>query len=126
MFIFIIYEYVQLNSKYGIYHTFKLFLYRTSLTVMAFDEDESNIDDKEDVEDSGFSQSTPASSQWVYSPLPIRGKVQLGKRHYKESCIEEKLLEIAEKPETKLDENEMFCLSIASILKKIKDPQKKE
>ena len=54
------------------------------------------------------------------------GKIQPGKRHYKESCIEEKLLEIIEEPKTKLDEDEMFCLCIASTLKKIKDPQKKE
>ena len=92
--------------------------------MLAFDEDDSNIDDREDVEDSGSSQSTPASSQQVYSPPPIRGKIQPGKRNYKESHIEEKLLEIIEKPETKLDENEMFCLSIASTLKKIKDPPK--
>ena len=79
---------------------------------------ESDIDDREDVEDSGSSNSTPASSQQAYSPPPIRGKMQPGKRCYKESCIEEKLLEIMEKPKTKLDENEMFCLSIASTLKK--------
>ena len=81
---------------------------------------------RENVVDSECSQSTPASSQHVYSPPPIRGKIQPGKRHCKESCIEEKLLEIIEKPETKLDEDEMFCLSIAPTLKKIKDPQKKE
>ena len=96
------------------------------MNVTAFNEDESNIDDREDVEDSESSQSTPASSQQVYSPPPIRGKIQPGKRCYKESHIEEKLLEITEKPETKLDEVEMFCLSITSTLKKIKDPQKKE
>ena len=40
--------------------------------------------------------------------------------------MEEKLLEIIEKPETRLDEDEMFCLSTASTLKKIKDLQKIE
>ena len=55
----------------------------------------------EDVEDSESSQSTLASSQWVYSPPPFRGKIQPGKRHYKESYTEEKL-EIIEKPETKM------------------------
>ena len=103
-----------------------MFLYRTSSNVTTFDEDKSDIDDREDVEDSGSSQFTPASSQWLYSPPPITGKIQPRKRHYKESCIEEKLLEIIEKPETKLDEDEMFCLSIAAALKKIKDPQQKE
>ena len=61
------------------------------MNVTAFDEDESDIDDREDVEDSESSQSTLASSQWVYSPPPIRGKIQPGKRHYKESHIEEKI-----------------------------------
>ena len=61
-----------------------------------------------------------------YTPPPIRAKIQPGKRHYKESYIEEILLDIIEKPETKLNEAEMFCLSIVSTLKKIKDPQKKE
>ena len=103
-----------------------MFLYRTSSNVAASNEDESDIDDSKDVVESESSQPTPASSQHVYSPPPIRGKIQLGKRHYKESCIEEKLLEIIEKPETKLDEDEMFCLSIAVASKKIKDPQKIE
>ena len=54
---------------------YKCVLYRASLNVTAFDEDQSNIDDREDVEDSESSQSTPASFQWVYSPPPIRGKI---------------------------------------------------
>ena len=104
----------------------KLFLYRTSLNVTASNEDDNNIDDREDVVDSESSQSIPASSQHVYSPPPIRGKIQTRQRHCKESCIEEKLVEIIEKPESKLNEDEMFCLSIAATLKKIKYPQKKE
>ena len=96
------------------------------MNVTASIEDESNIDDREDVVDSESLQSTPTSFQHVYSPPPIRGKIQPGKRHCKESHIEEELLEIIEKPETKLDEDEMFCLSIAAALQKIKDPQKKE
>ena len=66
------------------------------MNVTASEEDESDFDDREDVEDSKTSQSTPASSQWVYSPPPIIGKIQPGKRCYKESYIEEKLLEIIE------------------------------
>ena len=85
-----------------------MFLYRTNSNVTASDEDESDIDDREDVKDNESLQSTQESSQWVYSPPPIRVKKQPGKRHYKESCIDEKLLEIMEKPETKLDEDEMF------------------
>ena len=103
-----------------------MFLYRTSSNVTDSDEDESDIDEKEDVEDSESLQSPPASSQLVYTPPPITAKIQSGKRCYKGNHLEEKLLEIIEKPETKLDEDEMFCLSISSTLKKIKDPQKKE
>ena len=55
----------------------------TSSNGTVFDEDESDIDDREDVEDSGSSQSTPASFQWVYSPPPISRKIQPGKRCYK-------------------------------------------
>ena len=55
-----------------------MFLYRTSLNVTASDEDGSNIDDREDVEDSESSQSTPASSQQVYSTPPIKGNIQPG------------------------------------------------
>ena len=61
----------------------------TSLNVTASNEDESDIDDREDVVDSESSQSTPTSSQHVYSPPPIRGKIQPRKRHCKESCTEE-------------------------------------
>ena len=86
----------------------------------------SDIDDREDVVDSESSWPTPASSQHVYSQPSIRGKIQPGKRHCKESHIEVILLEIIEKHETKLHEDEMFCLSIAATLKKIKDPQQKE
>ena len=48
----------------GIYQKFKveLFLYRTTSNVTASNEDESNIDDREDVVDSESSQSTSASS----------------------------------------------------------------
>ena len=58
------------------------------------DEDESNIDDRQDVKDTESSQSTQASSQGVYSPPPIRAKIQLGKRHYKKSCIKENYLRL--------------------------------
>ena len=48
--------------------------------------------------------------------------------HYgpKKDPFEEKLLQIIEKPEKEPDEDEMFCLSLATTLRKIQDPQKKE
>ena len=44
----------------------------------------------------------------------------------KKDAIEEKLLEIIQQPESKPDEEELFCLSLAAKLRKIKDPKKKE
>ena len=44
----------------------------------------------------------------------------------KKDAIEEKLLEIIQQPESKPDEEELFCLSLAANLRKIKDPKKKE
>ena len=44
----------------------------------------------------------------------------------KKDCTEDKLLQIIEKPEYKQDEDDIFCLSLAAILWKIQDPQKKE
>ena len=44
----------------------------------------------------------------------------------KKDPVEEKLLEIIQKPESKPDEEELFCLSLAAKLRKIKDPQKRE
>ena len=43
----------------------------------------------------------------------------------KKDAIEEKLLDIIQQPESKPDE-ELFCLSLAAKLRKIKDPKKKE
>ena len=36
------------------------------------------------------------------------------------------MLEIIQKPESKPDEEELFCLSLAAKLRRIKDPQKRE
>ena len=44
----------------------------------------------------------------------------------KKDPVEEKFLEIIQKPESKTDEKELFCLSLAAKLRKIKDPQKRE
>ena len=49
--------------------------------------------------------------------------------HYgpnKRDAIEEKLLKIIEKPEKEPAEDEIFCLSLATSLRKIQDPQRKE
>ena len=44
----------------------------------------------------------------------------------KKDAVEDKLLQIIEKPEKKPREDEMFCLILAATLRKIQDPQKKE
>ena len=44
----------------------------------------------------------------------------------KKDTVEEKLLEIIKEPECKPDEEELFCLSLAAKLRKIKDPKKRE
>ena len=49
--------------------------------------------------------------------------------HYgpnKRDAIEEKLLKIIEKPEKQPDRDEIFCLSLATSLRKIQDPQRRE
>ena len=49
--------------------------------------------------------------------------------HYgpnKRDAIEENLLKIIEKPEKQPGEDEIFCLSLATSLMKIQDPQRKE
>ena len=49
--------------------------------------------------------------------------------HYgpnKRDAIEEKVLKIIEKPEKQPDEYEIFCLSLATSLRKIQDLQMKE
>ena len=74
--------------------------------------------------------SSQSSNNRVTTPLPITPSriPTLGKRMLystKKDAIEEKLLQIIEKLE-KLDEDEMICISLATTLRKIQDPQKKE
>ena len=77
------------------------------------------------------SQSS-ASSNRVITPLPItpcRIPTPGKRKHYgpnKRDAIEEILLKIIEKPEKQPDEDEIFCLSLATSLRKIQDPQRKE
>ena len=82
------------------------------------------------MEDSQSSAS--ASSNRVTTPPPLTPcrRPTPGKRmHYgqnKRDAIEEKLLKIIEKPEKEPDEDEIFCQSLATSLRKIQDPQRKE
>ena len=77
------------------------------------------------------SQSFSGTSSRLTIPLPstLMSRPTPGKRMQhspKKVAIEEKLLEIIQKPESKPDEEELFCLSLAAKLRKIKDPKKKE
>ena len=77
------------------------------------------------------SQSSAGTSSRLTMPPPSTpvSRPTLGKRMQhgpKKDAIEEKLLEIIQQPESKPDEEELFCLSLAAKLRKIKDPQKKE
>ena len=82
------------------------------------------------MEDSQSSAS--ASSNKVTTPPPLTPcrRPTPGKRvhygHKKRDAIEEKLLKITEKPEKEPDEDEIFCLGLATSLRKIQDPQRKE
>ena len=112
------------------------------------DEDDENHDDNSDdgdsqaqehehdkIEDSESSASTPQSSQsssnnMVLTPPHVLPKVDVtpGKLHRKKrnNRVEEKLLQMIEKPEPKHDEDKMFCLSLVATLKKITYLQRKE
>ena len=77
------------------------------------------------------SQSSPGTSSRLTTPPPSTplSRPTPGKRMRhgpKKDPVEEKLLEIIQKPESKPDEEELFCLSLAAKLRRIKDPQKRE
>ena len=77
------------------------------------------------------SQSSPGTSSRLNTPPPLTpvSRPTPGKRVRhgpKKDPVEEKLLEIIQKPESKPDEEELFCLSLAAKLRRIKDPQKRE
>ena len=77
------------------------------------------------------SQSSPGTSSRLNTPPPLTpvSRPTPGKRmrhRPKKDPVEEKLLEIIQKPESKPDEEELFCLSLAAKLRRIKDPQKRE
>ena len=83
-----------------------------------------------EMEDSQSSAS--ASSNRVTTPLPLtlgRRPTPGKRKHYgpnKRDAIEGKQLEIIKKPEKQPNKDEIFCLSLATSLRKIQDPQKKE
>ena len=89
---------------------------------------DSQIDDK--MEDSQSTAS--ASSNRVTSPPPLTPcrRPTPGKRmccgQNKRDDIEERLLQIIEKPEKEPDEDEKFCQSLATSLRKLQDLQRKE
>ena len=77
------------------------------------------------------SQSSPGTSSRLTTPQPLTpvSRPTPGKRMQhgpKKDPVEEKLLEIIQKPESKPDEEELFYLSLAAKLRRIKDPQKRE
>ena len=89
---------------------------------------DSQIDDE--MEDSQSTAS--ASSNRVTAPPPLTPcrRPTPGKRihcgHNKRDAIEERLLKIIEQLEKEPDEDEKFCQSLATSLRKIQDPQRKE
>ena len=84
----------------------------------------------DEMEDSQSSASVSSNRVTTPPPLTPCRRPTPGKRMYygpnKRDAIEEKLLKIIEKPEKQPDEDEIFCLSLATSLRKIQDPQRKE
>ena len=121
-----------------------MFQYFSTVSNVADEVEEDKSDDKgqkqvfdtldtQIVDEMEDSQSTAsASSNTVTTPPPLTPcrRPTPGKRmHYgqnKRDAIEERLLKIIEKPEKEPDEDEKFCQSLATSLRKIQDPQIKE
>ena len=82
------------------------------------------------MEDSQSSASTSSNRVTTPPPLTTCRRQTPGKRmcygSNKRGAIEEKLFKIIEKPEKEPDEDEIFCLSLVTYLRKIQDPQRKE
>ena len=99
--------------------------------VEASQEQEAGTPDMDIGGETEDSQSSAGTSSRLTMPLPSTpvSRPTLGKRMQhgpKKDTVEEKLLEIIQQPESKPDEEELFCLSLAAKLRKIKDPKKKE
>ena len=78
-----------------------------------------------DVDD--LQSSASACSSNITTPLSLTPctRPAPGKRmHYKRDAVEEKLLEIIRKLEKEPDEDEIFCVGLATWLRKIKDRQR--
>ena len=91
-----------------------------------------NLDPQIDDEMEDSQSTASASSNMVTTPPPLTPcrRPTPGKRmhceHNKRDAIKERLLKIIEQPEKEPDEDEKFCQSLATSLRKIQDPQRKE
>ena len=99
--------------------------------VEASQEQEAGTPDMDIGGETEDSQSSAGTSSRLTMPLPSTpvSRPTLGKRMQhgpRKDTVEEKLLEIIQQLESKPDEEELFCLSLAAKLRKIKDPKKKE
>ena len=73
--------------------------------------------------------SASACSSNITTPLPLTPLTRPapGKRmHYKRDAVEEKLFQIIQKPEKEPDEDKIFCVGLATLLRKIRYPKKNE
>ena len=88
---------------------------------------DSQIDDE--MEDSQSTASAFSNRVTTTPPLTPCRRPTPGKRmhcgHNKRDAIEERLLKIIEQLEKESDEDEKFCQSLATSLRKIQDPQRK-
>ena len=99
--------------------------------VEASQEQEAGTPDMDIGGETEDSQSSAGTSSRLTTPPPSTpvSRPTPGKRMRhgpKKDTVEEKLLEIIQQPENKPDEEELFCLSLAAKLRKIKDPKKRE
>ena len=91
-----------------------------------------NLDSQIDDEMEDLQSTASTSSNRVTSPPPLTPcrRPTPGKRMHcgqnKRDVIEERLFQIIEKPEKEPDEDEKLCQSLATSLRKIQDPQRKE
>ena len=121
-----------------------MFQYLSTVSNVADERDEDKGDDEgqeqifdnldilivDEMEDSQSTASAPSNMATTQPPLTPCRRPTPGKRmhcgQYKKDVIEERLLKIIEKLEKEPDEEEKFCQSLATSLRKIQDPQRKE
>ena len=84
----------------------------------------------DEMEDSQSTASASSNTATTPPPLTPCRRPTPGKRMHcgqnKRDAIEDRLLQIIEKPEKEPDEDEKFCQSLATSLRKIQDLQRKE